>query len=265
MFNRLLCFCARISLAVSFFFTLKSAVSLSHMSLTLGVVVGFLVAVAASEAANVDVSLAPAAPNQQVRAVVDALGDAREKFEEGVMASDARAFNLALQQAKGRIGAAARRAAQRFSERGSSGFLEAGPSEPTTLQVDVGSARAVDVAEIAKAAQDLEADMAAQEADAVQAWPADYAILTDFVVQELESAAPPSRDVRSTAVAGGAFVAAADRAAASPHAALIGDMEKRRQAAEGLMRNTHLARQLSLLQRENEYAASVLRKAGAAA
>jgi hypothetical protein len=221
----------------------------------------------------VDVSLAPAEPSPALASSIASFDAARESLEGTASASDVRAFNAALQDARPRIDAVAKqavralmagggRAASSSSFFGSDTGMRGGHGDEAVLEVGVVAGEEADGAAVVAAARALEAKWAAMEVHDFSARLADFKVLTDAMVRSANVAMQSL--LASRGRTGASFVARPTGAASEPSTAAIAGMEARRAVGEALSRAKHLTLALALVQRENGMLRVALRREAAA-
>ena len=218
----------------------------------------------------VDVSLASSEAPPALASAIAGFDAGRESLEDAAAAADVRAFNAALQAARPRIDAVAKRAVRAALMAGggrvasSSSFLAAasgarrGRGGEEVIDVDVAAGQAADASAVVAAARGLEAKWAEAEARDFRAWLADFDALTDVVLQGAGVAVHSLLAGRGQAAA--SFVEVPVAAVAGPSATAVANMEARRDVGEELGRAKHLTLALALVRRENEMLRAAFRR-----
>ena len=214
----------------------------------------------------VDVSLAPAeAPSELVDAIADFDAE-RARFEKASEDAEFLAFNAALEAAKPRLDAIAKRVVREFATAGagvSSRFLSRGVARQAggarqagavarVIEVEVPARKPVDVSALVLATREAEGRAEAASASEVASQFGDFDALTDFVVEHTGGQRRASSFFGAPANADGSAVAFAN-------------FGSRRGTSEALMRAKHLALSMALLRRENKILGAALRREVAAA
>jgi len=198
----------------------------------------------------------------------------RGSSEALASAGDLRAFNAELLAAKPRLEGVAKQLAKSLLFAGDRGakavaFFAKGAaahrsrSGEETVAVEVVDSSQLDASVAVAGAHGVEVAAIGREEQEMGAWHADFARLTDFVVQEatgLSLAAPSGQGRSSTS-----FLKGNAAASAGPSSAAIVDMEARRGLGDSLRRAKHLSLAMALLHRENAILKVALRQELAAA
>ena len=216
----------------------------------------------------VDVSLSPEASPALSGAIADA-DAARGRFQASVVEAEMRAFRVALEAAEPRIDAAAKRAVRALSAANTrpaasgAGFLASGAQGDRAsfggdiVEVEVPVERPFDVsAAAAFALRGSEVKRANVSADAAETALADFGMLTDFVIGQIDAAVAAQAFGASHVVTSFVDVSESD----GPVAAAVARLAERQVAGDELVRAKHLALSMALLRRENELLRAALRR-----
>ena len=178
-----------------------------------------------------------------------------------------RAFHIALEAAKPRIDAAAERAVRASAAAGAAasgaGFLASGAIGDRTsfggdvVEVEVPLERPVNLSAAALALRAFEGKRANASAQEAEKSLADFGLLTDFVVGQMDAAVEMHALSAIPAATGFVEVAASE----GPIAAAIAQLAERQGTGDELVRAKHVALSIALLRCENELLRAAVRRA----
>ena len=223
-------------------------------------------AAAGRDLPTVDVSFSPEASPSLLGAIADA-DAARGRFQASVAEAEIRAFHVALEAARPRIDAAAQRAvrasaaASAGAAASGAGFLASGASGDRTsfggdvVEVEVPLERPVNLSAAALALRAFEGKRANASAQEAEKSLADFGLLTDFVVGQVDVAV----EMLGASPAATGFVEVS--ASEGPIAAAIAQLAERQGTGDELVRAKHVALSIALLRCENELLRAAVRRA----